>query len=326
MGERIRLLATGGTIAGTTAANAPQGAYTAAQLDVGQLLEPLMPRLQGLNRAVEARQVLQIDSCNLTLADWQLMAQAVQAAQDDPAVGAVVLTHGTDTLEETAVWLSGAVRGRKPVVLTGAMRPATATQPDGPDNLVQALYLACEPGLQGLWVAMAGQAWPGPQVRKVHPWRLDAFMGGDAPAAAQWAGGQWDWSGPRAAPEGAVVDVPARCEDWPVVVITESHGGVDPRALQALLQAADPYGRPLVQGVVVAATGNGTVHEAVDRVLRQAVRAARLRPDAVWVASRCTAGWVQPGSAIGWTLAADLTPAQARVRLMLSLMARSGRA
>jgi L-asparaginase len=92
----------------------------------------------------------------------------------------VVITHGTDTLEETAFFLHSVLAPAKPVVLTCAMRPATALSPDGPQNVRDAIAVAATAGAQGVTVVCAGTVHSGVDVQKVHTYRLDAFASGDA--------------------------------------------------------------------------------------------------------------------------------------------------
>lgn len=330
----VRVLGTGGTIAGTAHAEAPESAYKAGQLAVEDLLKPLLPGLRGRIGQVQALQVAQVDSRNMEHAVWQRLAAELQAGLDDPTVLGQVVTHGTDTLEETAVFLQGVLRGSKPVVLTAAMRPATSAQADGPRNLLQALHLAVDPAAQGVWLAFGRQAWPAIQVRKVHPFALEAFCGGDGPPAAQWVcageqdgtpvggnSGAWRWSEsdlqaqatrPLAAEP---VSLPADVERWPRVEIVHSHAGADGRLLQLILTD------PTVQGVVISATGNGSVHDRLQDTLRAALSQGRLKCHQILVASRCTRGWVVGEPDHGWPVASRLTPAQARVALMLQLAA-----
>ena len=97
-----------------------------------------------------------------------------------PEVAAIIVTHGTDTLEETAYFLQRVLAPAKPVVLTAAMRPATSRLADGPQNLADAVAVATAPGARGVVVVVAGTVHSALDVRKVHPYRLDAFGSGDA--------------------------------------------------------------------------------------------------------------------------------------------------
>src|SRR5512139_2308283 len=134
--EKIVVLGTGGTIAGTATGAGDSRNYRAAQLAVGELLAGL-PRPGGCE--VLSEQVAQVDSKDMDLAVWQQLLQRCLHWLAQPEVRGLVITHGTDTLEETAYLLQTVLAPRKPVVLTCAMRPATALDADGPQNLLDAL-------------------------------------------------------------------------------------------------------------------------------------------------------------------------------------------
>lgn len=345
--KTVRVLGTGGTIAGTGSVGAPDNAYKAGQLAVEALLAPLLPSLGDRIKRVQALQVAQLDSRNMGHGVWQQLAAELQRGQDDPGVVGQVVTHGTDTLEETAVFLQGVLRGHKPVVLTAAMRPATSAQADGPDNLRRALFLAADPAARGVLMAFGGQVWPAVQVRKVHPFALEAFVGGDGEVLAQWVEGAWAWKAgmPKegAAPEGIAesmphhpVTMPDDPADWPRVEIVHSHAGADGRLVDALLEersaasisrdaqprpSAPAGGEPPVRGLVISATGNGSIHDSLHHALQRAVDRGRLSRSGILVATRCTKGWIVGDPEHGWPVAHCLTPAQARVALMLLLAA-----
>ncbi|MEK9803308.1 MAG: asparaginase domain-containing protein, partial [Curvibacter sp.] len=138
VGQKIVVLGTGGTIAGLAQGAAP-GRYRAAQKPVGELLAGLeLPA--GMDLQVE--QVAQIDSKDMDLPVWQALLTACRHHLAAQAVQALLITHGTDTLEETAWLLQALLAPRKPVVLTCAMRPADAPDADGPRNLADALAVA----------------------------------------------------------------------------------------------------------------------------------------------------------------------------------------
>ncbi len=322
MSRIIRVLGTGGTIAGTAPKGAAESAYQAAQLAVEDLLQPLLPSLPGGVERVEAVQVAQIDSRDMDHVVWQALAAELLLGRAVGAVGQVV-THGTDTLEETAVFLDRVVGPGAPVVLTAAMRPATSPQADGPENLRRALHLAADPRAQGILMAFGGRAWSAPQVRKVHPFAMDAFSGGDGEPLAVWDQGRWQWQATSPAPGPSswkALDLPRDVREWPRVEIVHSHAGVDGEGLRALLQPRP--GVSELRGVVVSATGNGSIHHTLDAVLKDAVATGRLQHGDIRVATRCVGGWVVGEPAHGWAVAARLTPAQARVALMLEIASR----
>lgn len=329
MGTKIRVLGTGGTIAGTAKPGAAENAYRAGQVAIEDLLRPLLPGLGGTVSEVQAVQVAQIDSRDMSAAVWQRLTEELQAGLDDPQVQGQVVTHGTDTLEETAVFLNGVLRGDKPVVLTAAMRPATSAQADGPANLQQALHLAADPKARGVLMAFGGLAWPAVRVRKVHPFALKAFSAGDSEPVSRWddSAKGWMWADVHALVDSTMneqqqpVTMPADTAQWPRVEIVHSHAGATGDAVRALLATSDSAAP--VGGVVVSSTGNGSMHHSIDQALRDALESGRLRHQDVLVATRCTQGWVVGEPDHGWPVAPALTPAQARVHLMLDIVRRA---
>ncbi|MFT3665934.1 asparaginase [Piscinibacter sp.] len=301
----VAVLATGGTIAGTAASATDNIGYSAAQLGV-QALVDAVPALHGV--PLLAEQVAQLDSKDMSFAVWAALAQRVAHHLAQPGIAGVVITHGTDTLEETAYLLQRLLAPRKPVVLTAAMRPATSLLRDGPQNLLDAVTLAREPGARGVMAVLAGTAHSALEVRKRHSYRLDAFGSGDAGPLAHVEEGRVrrlrDW------PAGEPLGLERIGQgDWPWVEIVTSHAGARPEAVRALVAAG-------VRGLVVAGTGNGTLHHALAAALLDA-RAAGV---SVLRSTRCLAGPVQPTPADRLPSAGGLTPAQARVELMLRLM------
>ena len=309
LSNTLVVLGTGGTIAGTAADAGDNLGYTAAQRSVADLLAGV-PGLAGLaGVTIEAEQVAQLDSKDIDIATWQQLAQRVAAHLARPEVAGLLVTHGTDTLEETAWLLQRVLAPAKPVVLVAAMRPATAVMADGPQNLLDAVAVLRSPGAQGVVAVLAGRVHAAGRVRKVHTYRLDAFDSGDSgPLGVVEAGvlrrfQPWPDSGQALGL--ALLAVPAA--EWPWVEIVHSHAAAGPRAILALLAAG-------VQGLVLAATGNGTVHQALQPALDQATAAGV----PVWRCSRCAAGVLigaDPGPA------AAMSPWQARVELMLKLLA-----
>lgn len=301
------ILATGGTIAGTAATASDTLGYRSAQLGVADLLAAV-PALQEW--PLEAEQVAQIDSKDMEPAVWRALAARVAAHLARPEVAGIVVTHGTDTLEETAWLLQRVFAPAKPVVLTAAMRPATALQADGPQNLLDAVTVAGAPGARGVLAVLAGRVHGALDVRKVHTYRLDAFGSGDAgPLAAIEAGRVRrfrDW--PACEPLGpSRLDAPS----WPRVEILTSHAG----ATGALVEALVAQG---IDGIVVAGTGNGTLHH----VLEAALRHAAAQGVAVRRVSRVPQGAVQRPEGDAIPVSPASTPQQARVELILELLGR----
>jgi L-asparaginase len=305
---RIVILATGGTIAGTAASAADAIGYRAAQLGVDRLVAAVPP-LAG--RPIEAEQVAQLDSKDMDEATWRRLAERIEAQLARAEVAGVVVTHGTDTLEETAYFLQRVLAPAKPVVMTAAMRPATALLADGPQNLLDAVMLAVEPGAAGVVAVVAGRVHSAFDLRKSHTQRLDAFDSGDAGPLGVVEAGRLrrfrDW--PRGTPLGLAV-LPAG--EWPRVEIVASHAG----ARGALVDALVAQG---VDGLVAAGTGNGTLHHALEAALQRAAA----QGVAVRRATRVAAGAVLATGSDpdGWPVSGALSAVQARIELMLELMA-----
>lgn len=302
------VLGTGGTIAGTAASAQDNLGYTAAQIGIEQLVAAV-PALAGT--PLDCEQVAQLDSKDMDNACWQRLAQRCAQHLAREEVGGVVVTHGTDTLEETAYFLHRVLApADKPLVLTAAMRPATSNEADGPRNLADAVTVARDAQAHGVLVVMAGRVWAGSELRKAHSHRTDAFDAGDAGPLAQIKDSVlcWERDTPATPPLG-LARISREVAAWPRVEIVVSHAGADGRLVDALLAQG-------VQGLVVAATGNGTLHHALEAALERA-QAQGVR---VLRASRCAAGGVigEPGRL---PHAGALTPVQARIELLLELLA-----
>ncbi len=312
MQNKVVILGTGGTIAGVASDVGNELRYHSASLGVEQLVAAA-PELAA--RPIEAEQVAQVDSKDMTHAIWQALAQRVEFHLRRVDVAGIVITHGTDTLEETAYFLHRVLAPAKPVVLTGAMRPANARQADGPRNLADAVALAADEasGAQGVLVMMQGVVHGAADVRKVHPHHVDAFASGDVGPLARLEGDSLHRL--RAWPSGDALGlalVERDVAEWPAVEIVTSHAGASGALIDALARSG-------ARGIVLACTGNGSLHahieQALDRAAWGGIQVLR--------ATRCIDGAILegPGAAPKWPAAAALTPAKARVELMLRLLA-----
>jgi L-asparaginase len=171
-------LATGGTIAGQGSAGKATN-YRPGQIDVNTLLKLAEPESAIAN--VRGEQVCNVNSDDITSAHWVELASAINRLAADPEIDGFVVTHGTDTLEETAYFLNLTVKTDKPVVITGAMRPATATSADGPMNLHQSIALAGNPVARGkgVLVVFSDGIFGWRDVRKISTIQTDAFSAND---------------------------------------------------------------------------------------------------------------------------------------------------
>jgi len=308
--RRVVVLGTGGTIAGKAASSGDNIGYTAGQVGVADLLGGIEA---PAGVALVAEQVAQLDSKDMDADTWRQLAARCAHWLAQPDVAGIVITHGTDTLEETAFFLHAVLAPAKPVVLTCAMRPATALSPDGPQNVRDALAVASTPGARGVTVVCAGTIHSGLDVQKVHTYRLDAFASGDAGPVGYVEEGEVRRV--RAWPQGAPFDatrLEAVSKPWPRVEIVMSHAGASGAIVEALLL---PSAEPL-RGLVVATTGNGTVHHA----LEAAALKAQDGGVAVLRATRCANGRILPKPGDGLRDTGALTPVKARVALVLELL------
>jgi L-asparaginase len=303
---RIVLLTTGGTIAGAAdAASGPDG-YTAG-IVAGEALLATVPGVR--ERAdILIEPCLALDSRDMTPDDWLTIACAARAALEREDVSGVVVTHGTDTLEETALALELLLPAAKPVVITGAMRPADAVSPDGPANLLDALRVAIDPAARGrgALAVFAEHILPARGLRKAHAARLDAFAATDGPVGATRP--EVRFFRP-AAPRPEALPWPDG--PLPQVDIVYVAAGTSPDWLDRVVEAG-------ARGVVLALTGNGSVPDA----WRETIRRVTLAGVPVVRASRCGAGFVghrRLDVELGTVAAGRLAPAQARVALSLAL-------
>lgn len=314
--QKVVVLGTGGTIAGTAASASDHTGYTAGQLGVQHLLEAI-PGLNGVlqDDALVCEQVAQLDSKDMDHATWQALAQRCAHWLAQPDVGGIVITHGTDTLEETAWFLQQVLETSKPVVLTCSMRPATALTPDGPQNLLDAMAVVRDPMARGVLAVCAGRIHSAHGVQKVHPYRLDAFSSGDmGPLGHVEQGGvRWSTLGQLSELQelhGHAHQARERpASDWPWVAVLHSHAGADARQVSALVAAG-------VKGLVVAGTGNGTVHQSLLTALAQ----AQAQGVAVRLTTRCAEGQLVGQPAALQSAPRGLNAYKARVSLMLDLM------
>lgn len=306
--RKIVVLGTGGTLAGTAADPGDNLGYRAGELPIAAVLASV-PALRGV--PLESEDIARIDSKDMSFAVWRALAGRCGQLLARPDVAGIVIGHGTDTLEETAFFLQSVLAPAKPVVITCAMRPATAIAPDGPQNLVDAVAVALTPGARGVVAVCAGTVHAAQDVAKQHTWRLDAFTAGDAGPLGYveeravrlvrpWSAG--------AAPAGTLERVLGAAL-WPRVEIVMNHAGADGALVEALVAQG-------VHGLVVAATGNGSVHADLEAALVRA-QASGVK---VVRASRCAQGRVQDTPHDRLPHAGGLSPVKARIALLLQLL------
>ncbi|MFN7154879.1 MAG: asparaginase [Acidovorax sp.] len=316
-GQKIVVLGTGGTIAGTSEQAEDNIGYTAAQVGVAQLLEAV-PGLEALAMVLHSEQVAQIDSKDMDGEVWLALARRCAHHIEDPVVRGIIITHGTDTLEETAWFLHQTLNAHKPVVLTCAMRPSTALTPDGPQNLLDAVAVAMTSGASGVLAVAAGEVHGALHVQKVHPYRVHAFTSGDVGPLGFVEEGTLrltqNWPLALDGKARIAIEKIANADAWPRVEIVISHAGATGAVVDALV-------RDDVQGLVVACTGNGTMHHALEAALLRAQDAGVK----VVRSTRCPEGQVLPKRGDLFPDSRGLSPVKARIALMLDLLNASAR-
>lgn len=321
--KNVVVLGLGGTIAGLAAQSDDNVNYQAGQVSVADLLAGLGSSMaQSLNQAgieVITEQVAQLDSKDMSFQVWQQLMQRVHFYLSQPEVVGLVITHGTDTLEETAYFLHRTVHATKPIVLTCAMRPASALHADGPQNLRDAILLAQQSQLQAVVVACDGAVHSAQDVQKDHPYRTAAFSSRDNGVLAWIEESEirqvraWPVADNR--PEKAIqklLDTSIEL-NWPRVEIVMNYAGCDGALVQALL-----HPQYQLQGCVVAGTGNGTLSQGLIAQLKN----ARQQGVKVWACSRCALGRVVGNVSEGVDEVIGLSAVKARVELILQLLNR----
>lgn len=316
---RLLLIATGGTIAGAAPDAGRTQGYVPGALPVGALVDAV-PALRELAE-IRAEQPFSIGSQHMTGAHWLTLLARLRDAAADPSIDGVVITHGTDTMEETALVIDLACPRDVPVVLTGAMRPATALGADGPMNLYAAAVTALDRGARsgGAMILMNDQVHGPDRAAKVHTSRVDAFVARDGAPLAEIVDGRPAWRTPAAAAAArrpslaaALARLPAAL---PRVDLIAQHVDADPEIVGWHVSRG-------ARGLVVAATGHGTLSTPMCEALAAAARSGVL----VVRASRVATGPVNRGAGVddaehGFVAAGWLSPHKARTAASLALAA-----
>ena len=309
MRPRLVLIGTGGTIAATAG-----DARTLTGYRVTQGIEAMLAAIPGAADVADIRceQPFNVDSRDLSTAQVLRLARTVDRHLRDPDVDGVVITHGTDSLEETAFFLHLTVRGPKPVVLVGAMRPASAVSADGPLNLVNALLTAADPASRdrGVLVVLNDRIVAARHAAKRHTTRVDAFGADGAGVLGAVTDGRVRYALRPELPDTAVFSL-AGLRALPTVNIILDYQDAPAHPYSAAIQAGS-------RGIVVAAMGNGSLSPAAVRGCAQATR----RGLVCVRASRVPDGLVTDAAddaASGMLAAQALNPLQARIALRLAL-------
>ncbi len=307
----IVILATGGTIAGSAASNTQTTGYKAGAIGVQTLINAV-PEMSKIAH-VEGEQVANIGSENMTSDIILQLSKRVNAllARDD--VDGVVITHGTDTLDETPYFLNLTVKSNKPVVFTAAMRPATAISADGPGpmNLLEAVTVAADPDARGrgVMVVLNDRIGAARFVTKTNATSLDTFRAPEEGYLGVVVGGkpQFETRVDKIHTLRSVFDV-RQLKVLPKVVIIYGYQD-DPEYMYdaAIAHHAD--------GIIYAGTGAGSVSVRSAAGIKKAQQAGIV----VVRASRTGSGVVPPDDSQPGLVADSLNPAKARILLMTAL-------
>lgn len=312
--KNIKILATGGTIAGKAATSTQLTGYTAGAYSVEDLLNSV-PALHALAN-ISGEQLCNIDSCSLTDALLLALAKRCNELLAQADVDGVVITHGTDTMEETAFFLNLTVKSAKPVVLVGAMRPATAVSADGPLNIINAVKVAtCADSIdQGVLVVMNDEIYSGRDVTKTNTANVATFKAPNAGAIGFIVGGKvrYYYSSVRSHTLKSEFDVSC-VKALPRVDIIYTHVGEDRVLVDAVVGAG-------AQGIIYAGSGMGSIHECAEQALAEAAA----KGVSVVRSSRTGSGIVAEGltrwQEQGFLYADNLNPQKARLLLQLALL------
>jgi L-asparaginase len=312
---KIKVLATGGTIAGAQASQADAG-YKSGTFSVDDLIKAV-PQLKNLAE-LSGEQVANIGSQNMNNEVWLKLAKRVNEVLASDDVDGVVITHGTDTMEETAYFLSLVVKSDKPVVLVGSMRPATAISADGPINLYNGVALAGQPEAKGRGplIVLNDTIHYAREAQKMHTTHMDTFASPNRGIAGVMNTGKATFyslittrhtTNSEFSIDGLTVD------NLPRVVIVYSYANLGGEVIDAIVERG-------IKGIVLAGVGDGNT---TDPALAALGRAAK-KGVAVVRCSRTGSGLVDRNVEInddkmGFIAGMELSAQKARILLMLGL-------
>jgi L-asparaginase len=313
----VYVLSTGGTIAGSGSSSTDLSNYKPGAI-LGEQLVKAVPQISQI-ADVRVEQIVNVNSSDISLENWLTLAKRIHAIiAETPAVAGFVITSGTNTLEETAYFLHLTIRSDKPVVLVGAMRPATAISADGPLNLLNAVRTAIAPDARGKGglIVLNDEINAARDTTKTNTLRVETFRAPELGLLGYVDEDKVSFyrSTTKRHTAQSEFDITS-LTSLPKVTILYSY--IDPDA--SMIQAAIKAG---AKGIVFAGTGNGALSVAEETVLKEvAAMPAASRP-ALVRSSRTGNGRVIATAeydALGVIPSDTLTPQKARILLMLAL-------
>lgn len=314
---RVVILATGGTIAGSGESSV-KAAYTAGKVPVDDLLNAV-PQIHNYAR-ISGEQIAQIGSQNMNIETWLKLSNRINEIFENNIADAVVVTHGTDTQEETAYFLELTVKSNKPVVLVGAMRPSTAMSQDGNRNLLDAVMVAASPNSKevGVVVAMNEEVYTARDVTKTVTTNMSTFKSNNFGPIGLIYDGKVSYYYKSLRNPVDKFNIKGLTKLPQVEII---YGYAD--ASSTIISASINEG---VKGIVYAGVGNGNFSDKVGKELERASKNGII----VCRSARAGAGRVTldnevDDKVLGFIVADDLNPQKARILLMLALTKTSDR-
>ena len=308
---RVIILATGGTIAGAGAASDRAG-YTAGKIPIDDLIGSI-PTVKKI-ATITGEQIASVGSQDMTIDVWKKLAVRANEIFKNNEADAIVVTHGTDTQEETAYFLDLVTSSPKPIVLTGSMRPATAISADGPKNLYDAITVAIDPKSvgRGVLVSFNEGIYDAREVMKMSTTKTNAFGSPNTGAIGQAYDGRVEYYSKAEREVNTPFTVTADTK-LPRVDIVYMYADAPSDEIDMLIAKK-------VDGIVIAGVGNGNFNKAYMDAVKRAVAAGIV----VCRASRAPSGRVVLHDEInddelGTIVSDDLTPQKARILLMLGL-------
>ena len=311
---RVIVLATGGTIAGQ-GTSATSAGYTPGKIPIEDLLKNI-PSVDKI-AVVKGEQIASVGSYDMTVQIWINLARRVNEIFEKNEADGIVITHGTDTQEETAYFLKLTVKSDRPVVLTGAMRAATAISADGPKNLYDAIVVASDPEskTKGVMICFNEILFDGKNATKVNTTNVDAFASTNAGPIGQVFDGRVLYYNQFTNKKNNIISFDiSKIDNLPRVEIAYMYVDASATAMNAFINEK-------VDGIVIAASGNGNFNKSI----LQAVNTAVSKGIAVVRSSRVASGRVTQFNQVFddkklGTIASDaLNPQKARILLMLAL-------
>jgi len=310
---KVIILATGGTIAGAGAASDRAG-YEAGKIPIDQLIGAI-PTVKKI-ADISGEQISSVGSQDMTIDIWKKLAVRINEIIAKKQADAIVVTHGTDTQEETAYFLDLVVPSSMPVVLTGSMRPSTAISADGPKNLYDAITVAIDPKSKGRGVLVSFNEgiFDGREVMKMSTTFTNAFGSPNTGAIGHAYDGKVEYyaNAVREKDPKSPVTITADTK-LPRVDIVYMYADAPSDMIDMLVAKK-------VDGIVIAGVGNGNFNKAYMDAVKRAVAAGVI----VCRASRAPSGRVLlhdeiDDDKLGTIVSDDLTPQKARILLMLGL-------